>query len=70
MDVFQSSFELTGYITIKVEGKIVTVIGFQSSFELTGYITFLFHHHIHKPDSRFQSSFELTGYITEGGRQG
>ena len=37
--LFQSSFELTGYITDveKYEGKDVDV--FQSSFELTGYIT-------------------------------
>ena len=36
--MFQSSFELTGYITIIL---LLLVIGvpFQSSFELTGYIT-------------------------------
>ena len=64
MMLFQSSFELTGYITIL---SMISSIGsgvFQSSFELTGYIT----------DSKmlainnlsvFQSSFELTGYITK-----
>ena len=37
---FQSSFELTGYITIieHISGKI-DLKEFQSSFELTGYIT-------------------------------
>ena len=36
---FQSSFELTGYIT-KLELNIwINLIKFQSSFELTGYIT-------------------------------
>ena len=37
-NVFQSSFELTGYIT-RYEGKELPVDLFQSSFELTGYIT-------------------------------
>ena len=37
--VFQSSFELTGYITIRLEMRISYLILFQSSFELTGYIT-------------------------------
>ena len=46
IEQFQSSFELTGYITrgnIMVTGKIT--VTFQSSFELTGYIT-----SIHKPE--------------------
>ena len=38
--MFQSSFELTGYITSLVGSSITLAIGmFQSSFELTGYIT-------------------------------
>ena len=38
--MFQSSFELTGYITSSVESGLDTsIIMFQSSFELTGYIT-------------------------------
>ena len=59
---FQSSFELTGYITLFNSFHWSATFLFQSSFELTGYIT----------DMRrviglvylFQSSFELTGYIT------
>ena len=37
--VFQSSFELTGYITIIRAPKTLKEALFQSSFELTGYIT-------------------------------
>ena len=37
--MFQSSFELTGYITKNLIGVVSLVIAFQSSFELTGYIT-------------------------------
>ena len=38
--MFQSSFELTGYITIAPELNIeYRNTKFQSSFELTGYIT-------------------------------
>ena len=61
--LFQSSFELTGYITNKSGEYATEGISFQSSFELTGYIT--------KQEAgqkaiifKFQSSFELTGYIT------
>ena len=37
--MFQSSFELTGYITrLKILRRKMRVV-FQSSFELTGYIT-------------------------------
>ena len=37
---FQSSFELTGYITVvKHSVKAIGIMAFQSSFELTGYIT-------------------------------
>ena|GEM_PF-7084031 len=36
---FQSSFELTGYITYGNDNLIVLLNPFQSSFELTGYIT-------------------------------
>ena len=36
---FQSSFELTGYITGTVKGLKEQIEAFQSSFELTGYIT-------------------------------
>ena len=36
---FQSSFELTGYITM-VLLNMKLVMRFQSSFELTGYITY------------------------------
>ena len=38
---FQSSFELTGYITLKLMSKSSIYSMFQSSFELTGYITML-----------------------------
>ena len=38
--VFQSSFELTGYITEMVKINPITGSMFQSSFELTGYITY------------------------------
>ena len=38
---FQSSFELTGYITMKNLICIVSLFMFQSSFELTGYITLI-----------------------------
>ena len=37
--MFQSSFELTGYITLVVFSLSEVYIPFQSSFELTGYIT-------------------------------
>ena len=61
--MFQSSFELTGYITDK-EGWIVGWIDeFQSSFELTGYIT-IKNVALCVACVVFQSSFELTGYIT------
>ena len=36
--MFQSSFELTGYITHH-DAHTFAQLGFQSSFELTGYIT-------------------------------
>ena len=37
---FQSSFELTGYITTTIVSNVMgRKFGFQSSFELTGYIT-------------------------------
>ena len=63
--VFQSSFELTGYITILNNiGSISWFFGFQSSFELTGYITELTKDDIVVCLEMFQSSFELTGYIT------
>ena len=38
---FQSSFELTGYITIIAKDEKASELMFQSSFELTGYITML-----------------------------
>ena len=37
--MFQSSFELTGYITMSAIGHSATADMFQSSFELMGYIT-------------------------------
>ena len=40
--MFQSSFELTGYITKRLTQEQVSKIRFQSSFELTGYITVFF----------------------------
>ena len=39
--MFQSSFELTGYITTSEEVKREVEAVFQSSFELTGYITII-----------------------------
>ena len=36
---FQSSFELTGYITVQPKAFMGLDAKFQSSFELTGYIT-------------------------------
>ena len=62
--MFQSSFELTGYITrLNANADPNLSDKFQSSFELTGYIT------VAKTPTgikiaTFQSSFELTGYIT------
>ena len=38
-DEFQSSFELTGYITALAINWETSILVFQSSFELTGYIT-------------------------------
>ena len=39
--MFQSSFELTGYITQQLMSMTwKSITPFQSSFELTGYITF------------------------------
>ena len=37
---FQSSFELTGYITTSDLYTTADLVRFQSSFELTGYITY------------------------------
>ena len=59
---FQSSFELTGYITKGCVDMINAILRFQSSFELTGYITE--HLDLVTYHWKFQSSFELTGYIT------
>ena len=62
---FQSSFELTGYITREFDDYLTDVQkGFQSSFELTGYITVSCTDHVSYVKV-FQSSFELTGYITK-----
>ena len=61
--VFQSSFELTGYITYYISTISSSISLFQSSFELTGYITYYIST-ISSSISLFQSSFELTGYIT------
>ena len=61
--MFQSSFELAGYITYQGLTEKGHVKGFQSSFELAGYITYqglTEKGHV----KGFQSSFELTGYIT------
>ena len=38
---FQSSFELTGYITTVKSSLYISTVWFQSSFELTGYITMI-----------------------------
>ena len=62
--LFQSSFELTGYITHQLIQVIILISTFQSSFELTGYITTASTTIILKKIKLFQSSFELTGYIT------
>ena len=61
--MFQSSFELTGYITVEMSILMVLSTVFQSSFELTGYITIRLEMRISYL-ILFQSSFELTGYIT------
>ena len=63
-EMFQSSFELTGYITERFNYGRDKVWEFQSSFELTGYITRITNEAI-TAGTRFQSSFELTGYITK-----
>ena len=63
---FQSSFELTGYITKATGIFASSMIVFQSSFELTGYITRQVCRSITR--NLFQSSFELTGYITARNR--
>ena len=42
--MFQSSFELTGYITEPHALMQDALTGFQSSFELTGYITKILYH--------------------------
>ena len=60
---FQSSFELTGYITSLLVRSRKNMIEFQSSFELTGYITEEVLYGTFMVNT-FQSSFELTGYIT------
>ena len=62
--MFQSSFELTGYITSSMGGVAEFLREFQSSFELTGYITILPSWWRTDYFVSFQSSFELTGYIT------
>ena len=63
LERFQSSFELTGYITWIVMKMILTIFQFQSSFELTGYITNE-NKNVAPIFNPFQNSFELTGYIT------
>ena len=65
--VFQSSFELTGYITKGLHKALESEEEFQSSFELTGYITLVVMPFNVDFDG-FQSSFELTGYITNGNK--
>ena len=62
--MFQSSFELTGYITFFLLKQWSDGILFQSSFELTGYITLRWDGTVDYYLDMFQSSFELTGYIT------
>ena len=63
-EMFQSSFELTGYITRRNNADCIWANGFQSSFELTGYITMGLSKLYYYLIKEFQSSFELTGYIT------
>ena len=63
--MFQSSFELTGYITATISVIGTIGISFQSSFELTGYITNKAKQNNVRSLISFQSSFELTGYITK-----
>ena len=65
MFVFQSSFELTGYITFYYLSVLLWALLFQSSFELTGYITEMIYLIPGYVCREFQSSFELTGYITK-----
>ena len=64
MMMFQSSFELTGYITVNVSTDEVLMLDVSKLFRAYG----LYNKddiEISTPSNyEFQSSFELTGYIT------
>ena len=73
--MFQSSFELTGYITVKNSVRGLLLLLFQSSFELTGYITkFGVNNNIAEPVSKLFRAYGLyndkegwvIGWIDEG----
>ena len=58
--MFQSSFELTGYITVKNSVRGLLLLLFQSSFELTGYITkFGVNNNIAEPVSKLFRAYGL-----------
>ena len=61
--MFQSSFELTGYITVSVVGISKVVKNVSKLFRAYGLYNVVNRQHI-DIQNQFQSSFELTGYIT------
>ena len=66
--MFQSSFELTGYITVKNSVRGLLLLLFQSSFELTGYITkFGVNNNIAEPVSKLFRAYGLYNTLEKWG---
>ena len=61
--MFQSSFELTGYITLSLSTLSVLGIGVSKLFRAYGLYNSI-KDEVVNMIYKFQSSFELTGYIT------
>ena len=62
--MFQSSFELTGYITISPHPTYLAILKVSKLFRAYGLYNLLGYIMSKILITRFQSSFELTGYIT------
>ena len=62
--MFQSSFELTGYITVGDTSYKITNIKVSKLFRAYRLYNWIDESEIVKAAAEFQSSFELTGYIT------
>ena len=62
--LFQSSFELTGYITVSGVAVVSGAIGVSKLFRAYRLYNYINWDSINHSPIKFQSSFELTGYIT------